>query len=80
MKTSKKTVVGSAFNFFLVFGLLIAVNCNSTPLIGNGWMIAVGFLIRIGLPVLLGIIGAIFTSRLLEWYEQTRTGKAGNED
>lgn len=83
MKISKKTVAGSAFNFFFVFGLLFAVNSNTTPLIGSGWIVAMGFLIRIGLPVLLGIIGAIFTYRLLEWFEQTRTvssGKAGNDE
>ncbi len=83
MKINKKTVAGSSFNFFFVFGLLIAVNSNSTPLIGSGWEIAMGFLLRIGLPVLLGIVGAIFVYRLLEWVEHTRTdgtGKAGDDD
>lgn len=79
MKISKKRMSGTAFNFFFVFGLVIATNSNAMPPIG----IAMGFLIRIGLPVLFGIVGAIFTYRLLEWFEQARsegTGKTGDND
>lgn len=84
MKISKKSVAGSAFNFFFVFGLLISLNGgNSVPPVGSWWEIALGYLIRVGMPVLLGIIGAIFVHGLLDWYEQTRkdgTGKAGDDD
>ena len=84
MKTSKKSVAGTAFNFFFVFGMLTSLNGgNGVPPVGSFWEIALGYLIRVGMPVLFGIIGAMFTYSLLNWYEQTRTdgtGKAGDDN
>lgn len=84
MKITKKSVAGSAFNFIFVFGLMISLNGSAgTPPVGSWWEIVVAYLFRIGMPVCMGVVGAMFVHGLLAWYEQTRnegTGKAGDDD
>lgn len=77
MKITKRSVATSAFNVFLVLGLVIL---ESAPVDVSGSE-TVFWIMRIGLPITLGVVGAFFVYRLLGWYEQTRVhGKADSED
>lgn len=76
MKVTKRSVALNAFNVFLVLGLVISA---SAPVSGTV-SAPVFWIMRIGLPVALGVVAGLFLYVLLEWYEQSKVhGKADDE-
>lgn len=78
MKVTKRSVALNAFNVFLVLGMVIFSASSPVSITISEPLF---WIIRIGLPVTLGVVAALFTYMLLEWYEQTKVhGKADDED
>ena len=82
MKVTKRSVANNAANVLIVLGYLISA-IGPVNLDGTTWDLVIFIIVRIGLPVALGVVGGLFVNELLTWYEQTKTvghGKADDGD
>ena len=78
MKITKGIVAVNAFNVFAVLGFLISA---TGPVNEQGSTLFM--ILRIGLPIALGIVGGTFMYTLLTWCDEAKNrinGKADSED
>lgn len=75
MKITKGIVAVNAFNVFAVLGFLISATGSVNEQGSTLFMV-----LRIGLPIALGIVGGTFMYTLLTWYDEAKTKVHGKAD